>query len=153
MPSNVKTDMPNTQDANADAMKTTKKAGTTEGAMRKRLSEMLTGKRYLMDYSSLFTEDEFFTYIKNSLAVNGPVVLLIEPWKLSYYPSKKEYAEICGGETSNHYIVVDECVEYVGGSLIRIKDPNNLNDGVYYGSHELSVSELYKSSIALLWIV
>lgn len=152
MPSFVKSEVTNTQDSNAYAMGTNSTKGTSEGAIRDRLTNMLNGKRYVMDYKYLdnngnlnFYQDEFVNYVKNSLANNGPVVVLIENPFLSYYPDSYPYS-------SGHYIVVSECVESSNNVTFTIKDPNNRKNGTLCDTHVVSASDLYSCFIAMAWM-
>lgn len=154
IPSNVRSNITNSQYENAIAMHTDPAKGTSEGAVRDRLTAMLNGKRYVMDYKYLdegginFSQDEFITYIKNSLAANGPVIILIYNPFLSYYPSNYPH------KNSGHYIVVSECVESQSGNAVTftIKDPNNWNAGELCSSHVVSASDLYSCFVAMVWM-
>ena len=165
-PSAVNSSFLNTQEKHANAMGTTENDGTSEAAIRKRLSDILVGRRYAMDYKYVldekgnvkldakgnpiinFKEQEFIDYIKNSLAKNGPVIVLINEPFLSYYPSSYPY-------TSRHYVVVSECIESNSGDTVTftIDDPNHWNNGTLCAKHVVSASNLYSCFAALEWIV
>lgn len=146
-PSFVKSGITNTQSANAAAMGTNSSGGTSEGAIRSRMNEMLNGKRYAMDFKNLFTKDEFITYIQNSLAQNGPVIVLISNPFLSYYKN------IGYPYTSGHYVVVTECVvsNYTNVTF-TVNDPNNWSNGKLCDKHIVSASDLYSCFVAMAWM-
>ncbi|HBH95234.1 MAG TPA: hypothetical protein DDX91_05730 [Ruminococcaceae bacterium] len=152
MPSSVKSGIVNSQSKNAAAMGTNSTYGTSEGAIRDRMTAMLDGKRYAMDYKYLngggynFTQDEFITYIKNSLAKNGPVIVLINMPFLKYYANTKY------PYTSGHYVVVYECVESTDNVYFSVKDPNNWNNGNLCGSHTITAVNLYSCFTAMSWM-
>ena len=146
IPSNVRSNIPNTQYDNAIAMQTNPYKGTSEIDVRNRLNAMLNGKQYVTNYKfNTFTQDEFITYIKNSLVANGPVIILIKYPYLSYYPNNYP-------GTDKHCVVVSECVESQSGNTVTftIKDPNNW--GELCSSHVVSASDLYSCFDAMIWM-
>lgn len=153
MSSCINTSITNTQEAHAKAMEITASGGTDEGKLRNRLTSMLYNEKYLMDYSNQFSESEFITYTKNSLAKNGPVVLMIYPHDLSVYQNAN-YPTTGGYATSNHYVVVSSVYvnRSTGETTFTIKDPNNWNNGELNKTYAVSSSELYNSFISIIWM-
>lgn len=153
MPSEVKSSVLNTQAEHASVMETSVSNGTDEGKLRNRLSNMLYNEKYLMDYSNQFSENEFITYTKNSLAKNGPVVLMIYPHYLSIYQNAN-YPTTGSYATSNHYVVINNVTidKSTGNATFIIKDPNNWNNGELNKTYTVSSSELYNSFISIIWM-
>lgn len=144
IPGAINNSYTNTQSANATAMGTTSSDGTSELEMRNRLKNMTT-KKYKVDYLSAFEEDEFIYEIKMSLYNNGPVILMIHNPYLSYYPSSYGY-------TSNHYIVVKECISYSNGTYgFWVNDPNCLLDDSLQVPQYVTSSDLFNHSTAIIW--
>lgn len=139
----IKPNVTNTQTANATAMGTSSSSGTDEGTMRTRLNAMLTGKTYKMDYIDNFTQNEFIEYVQNSLESNDLVILMIHSPFLSYYPNSYTY-------TSNHYVVITECIKSGNTITFTVNDPNIVNS-VYGTFSGLSASDLLENSYVILW--
>ena len=143
IPSVIRANITNSESANAAAMGTTRSDGTDEGPMRSRLNAMLNGKTYKMDYIANFTQQDFNGYIQESLANNGPVILMLHYPYLSYYPSSYPY-------TDNHYIVITECVQVGNTVTYTVNDPNIINS-VFGTYSNVSASELDNNSYVILW--
>lgn len=160
MPSCINTSITNTQKAHAEAMKTDKNFSTGEDDLRDRLTSMLHNEKYFMDakyadnYGTInFTEEQFITYIKNSLNKNGPVVVLIYPQAFSVY-NNANYPTTGGYATSLHFMVVSGVYinRSTGAATFTIKDPNDWNNGALNKTHIVSSSELYSCFHSIVWM-
>lgn len=149
VPAAIKSSITNSQAANATAMNTTSEHGAAEGDMRSRLSSMLNGRKYLMDYMSNFSRTEFINYVENSLNNNNPVILMITNPFLSYYPDS--YLNSPTYSSSNHYVVISEVIYVNHSYYFTIVDPNNYNNGSLCGKHSIPASDAYENSIVMLW--
>lgn len=155
MPSCINTSKENSQEAHAKAMETSPDYGTDETMLNSRLSAMLIGKSYNYYWkyepgtnNLKFTSDEFADYIKNSLNVNGPVVLMIYPNELPAYKN------VNYSYTSDHCVVV--CAEKInnrtGEVTYVVNDPNNLYGGVLNNTYVLSADDLYSCFKSIYWM-
>lgn len=154
MPSCIKTGEVNSQEAHAEAMKTSPTTGTSETALNTRLSNMLEIDynyywKYMPETGELkFTSDEFAYYIKNSLNINGPVVLMIHPNELPAYKNVNYSYD------SDHCVVV--CAEKInnrtGEVTYVVNDPNNLYGGVLNKTYVLSADDLYSCFKSIYWM-
>lgn len=149
VPSAIKSGITNSQTQNALAMNTTSAHGTSEGNMRTRLSSMLNGRKYCMDYMANFTRTEFISYVENSLNNDNPVILMITSPFLSYYPDS--YLNNSAYNSSNHYVVISEVIYVNHSYYFTIVDPNNYNNGSLCGEHSITASDAYENTIAMLW--
>lgn len=116
--------------------------GAFESDIQLFMTNHLQGKTYYYLPKSVFTQKEYVDHITKSLEEDCPVIVMIEPPFLSYYPSDYHWQ-------SDHYVVVTRCIKENNSYTLRVNDPN------YYGSicgtYTVELSDLYNHSRSIIW--